>query len=305
MFDKISSFFQTANETISTIRWLLGVLAVMGMIASVTGKWLEQLNAIQLWGLIIAIITLLLIVITFIIDWKIKKDIESIPDLIEKIDVITSNFVDDYSLNLSEEQWKNLFNDYQTILGIDFHSLSKAIEYNKDKKAIEKEFDTVNRAYMRKISINGINNKTEQALLDLGDMSSILDTYHAGLNELKSTHKYKHYEKRIKSLQRKASSAYISVQISNYFTISERYYYMLLSTKPLYENPILKEKLPARIYAKKSQLKPLVERQISILIAGVREAILKHKERNLRDNISEQSNGKGTVQNRAQRRANK
>ena len=144
-----------------------------------------------------------------------------------------------------------------------------------------------------------------ESLADIGDMGSILDTYHAGIGRLKETKQYQKLDKKIKALQRQAPSAYISVKVNDYYAISERLYTLILGVKPLYEQPLLVAKMPAKVKAKKSQIRPVVEGQISNLIAGVREAILKHKERNNSQMVTEQDKGKTEIQNREQRRARK
>ena len=124
-------------------------------------------------------------------------------------------------------------------------------------------------------------------------MGSILDTYNVGLGRLKATPQYQKLDKKIKSLQREAPSAYISVKVNDYYTVSERLYVMLLGTKPLFDQPKLIERMPAKVNAKRSQIRPIVDGQIANLIAGVRESVIKYKERNSKQNIGESDKDKG------------
>jgi hypothetical protein len=298
---RISSFFQTTKETTETILWFLGVVVMLGGIGVGFGKWFSSLNTFQTVSFFIMVGALFLIAVTLVLNWLHKRDVEKIPDLIEKLDVLTSNFVDDFKLKLSEEEWTNILRDYSSLLGLDFSGLEAAFK-DGNKKKLETAFESFNRAYNRKLNPE---NKTAESLTDVGDMGSILDTYNAGFGCLKQTPQYQKLDKKIKALQRKAPSAYISVKVNDYYVVSEKLYTMILGTKPLYDQPLLAGKMPAKVKAKKSQVRPLIDGQISNLIAGVREAILKHKERNSGQLVSEQDGGKTEVQNREQRRARK
>jgi hypothetical protein len=296
---KILSFFETAKDTTTTILWLLGIGAMLGTIGLAFEKWFSGLSILGVVSFYVLAGCLLLMMVTLILNWKQKRDIERIPDLIEKLEVLVSNYVDDFELTLTKDDWLHLYDDYEQDLGIDLSGIKKILASGeRNKTALTKEYEKIDRAYSKKLDFQ---TKTEQALTDLGDMSSILDGYKAGLRSLKDTPQYKKLEKQIKSLQRKAPSAYISVKVNEYFVLSERLHYMVLGTKPLYSHPELRDIMPAKIKAKKSQIRPIVDGQIANLIAGVREAIVKYKERNLeqKGNIEKQTD---TPINRAERR---
>jgi hypothetical protein len=76
---------------------------------------------------------------------------------------------------------------------------------------------------------------------------------------------------------------------------------MLLGVKPLFDQPALREKMPAKVNAKKSQVRPMVDGQIANLIAGVRESIIKYKERNMEQKVATEQNTDKSG-NRAERR---
>lgn len=295
---RILSLFQTAKDTTETILWLCGAIAVLGVVGVAFEKWFSDLSLLGVVSFFVLAAGLLGIVVTLVLNWMQKRDIERIPDLIEKLEVLTSNYVDDFELKLNEDEWNNVYDDYGQILGVDFTRLKKALAEKRDKAALTREYEAVDRAYAKKLSFE---NKAEQALADLGDMSSILDSHGAGLAALKATPQYRRLEKKIKSLQRQAPSAYVSVKVNEYFTVSERLHYMVLGTKPLYENPAFTAIMPAKIQAKRSQIRPLVDGQVANLIAGVRESIIKYKERNMETKTgSEQSTP--AVANRRERR---
>jgi len=291
MCKRLLSLFETAKETTTTIRWLLGVVVVLGAIGIGFGEWLSHLNTISFVSFWVVIGALILMLGTLGLDWMRQRDIERIPDLVEKMDILTSNFVDDFTPQLSEGEWRNLYRDYSVILGLNLDNLMNVLPKDYNKTLLEREFENINRAYVRKLDPQ---KKTEESLIYLGDMGSILDTYNVGLGRLKATPQYQKLDKKIKSLQRKAPSAYISVKVNDYYTVSERLYTILLGVKPLYEQPMLRELLPAKIKAKKSQIRPMVDGQIANLISGVRESIVKYKERNEEQGQQKsKGNGKG------------
>ncbi len=297
MWRWLSSLFETTKETTTTILSFLAVIAVLGGLGVGFGKWFSDLNTFQTVSFFVTVGALLLMAVTLVLDWLRKRDVEKIPDLIEKLDVLTSNFVDDFRLELSQDDWKNINRDYSTLLGLDLSGLETALKDDVNKTQLERAFEGVNRAYNRKLDPE---NKTGESLANLGDMGSILDSYNAGFGRLKETPQYQKLDRQIKSLQRKAPSAYISAKVNDYYIVSERLYTMVLGTKPLFDQPLLAGKLPAQVKAKKGQIRPIVDGQVSNLIAGVREAILKHKERKLEQKVLEQDAGK--TGNRAERR---
>jgi len=273
---------------------------MLGGIGVAIGNWFIPTTLFQWVSFYILVGGLLLLLITLFLNWKRKKEIEGIPDLIEKLDVLTSNWVNDFKIELSDDDWGKLNQDYSSLFGLDLTGLEKAIKEVKEggnKKNLERAFESVNRKYNQKLDPN---NKTAETLSNLGDMASILDTYNSGFARLKETLQYQKLDKKIKSLQRQAPSAYISNKINDYYLISERLYTIVLGTKPMFEQPLFASNLPAIIKAKKSQIRPVIDSQISNLIAGVREAILKHKERNQEQKPIEQKPPES--QNRAQRR---
>lgn len=274
---------------------------MLGGVGLVFNQWFDSLTSFGKVSFFVLVGALLSIAVVLVLNWFHKRDIEKILDLIEKLDVLTSNYVDDFNLELSPEEWTNINRDYSNLLGIDFSGLEVALKEGKQKQ-LETAFESVNRAYTRKLNPD---NKTAESLTDIGDMGSILDTYNVGLGRLKKTQQYQKLDKKIKALQRKAPSAYISVKVNEYYVVSERLYTMILGTKPLYDQPLLVSKMPSKVKAKRSQIRPIVDGQISNLIAGVREAIQKHKERNDNQKTSEQPSQKTETQNREQRRSRK
>ena len=273
------------------------------MIWGIVYTWAQNLQTPQLILFGIATFCFLLVFIRFIVDRWQKHNIERIPDLIEKLDVLTSNFIDDFTINLSTKQWTDICRDYGSILGLNIENLiTVASRKTSSKDELSREFESFNRAYNRKLDPQ---NKTQETLVNLGDMGGLLDTYNVGLSQLKETNQYKKLDEKIKILQRKAPSAYISVKVNEYYSMSEKFYVMLLGIKPIYDHPELIGRLPAKINAKKGQIQPMVEGQIANLIAGVRESILKYKERNLEQKNAEQNTDRADVKNRQQRRASR
>ena len=109
----LSSLFETTKETTTAILSFLAVIAVLGGLGVGFGKWFSDLNTFQTVSFFVTVGALLLMAVTLILDWLRKRDVEKIPDLIEKLDVLTSNFVDDFKLELSQDDWKDINRDYR------------------------------------------------------------------------------------------------------------------------------------------------------------------------------------------------
>lgn len=252
------------------------VTSTVVMIWGIIWSWIKNLEKVQIILFGIAAVFFLIVIIRLIMAWWYRRNIERIPDLIEKLDVMVSSYIDDFKFNLTEQEWKSINRDYSNVLGIDLTKLESELLKENNKEGIQRAYDSVIRAYEKKLDPE---NKTTESLTYLGDMGSILDKYNVGLNNLKETEQYQKLDKKIKSLQRKAPSANISAKVNAYYRLSERCYILLLGVKPLLEQPTLSDRIPAKIYAKKSQIRPLIDGQIANLIAAVRESILKYKER--------------------------
>lgn len=295
---RILSLFETAKDTTTTLLWLFGAVSMLGAIGLAFEKWFSHLSTFGIVSFYVMAGGLFLVICTLVLNWMQKRDIERIPDLIEKLDVLTTNFIDDFRFDLTEDKWKKVNADYSSILGIDLCGLEEVCRNPATpQKKLDLAYDGVCRAYLKNLDPQ---RQQEESLEYLGDMGSILDSYNCGLSVLKATPQYQKLEKKIKALQRKAPSAYISVQVNNYFIISERLYILLMGTKPLFEQQTWNDRLPVKVKAKKSQVRPIVEGQIANLISGVRESITKYKERNMAQKETDKQGEKPV--NRAERR---
>ena len=261
---------------------------MLGAIGLAFATWFSNLSTFGMVSFFFLVGGLILVIFTLVLNWLQKRDIERIPDLIEKLDVLTTNYIDDFHFDLTEDEWEKINADYSSILDIDLRGLEEVCRSpDTPRSTIDRTYDGVCRQYMRRLDPK---RQEEESLEYLGDMGSILDSHNCGFNKLKMTPQYQKLERKIKALQRKAPSAYISVKVNDYFIVSERLYVLLLGTKPLFDQPTLKDRLPAKVKAKKSQVRPIVEAQVANLISGVRESITKHKERHMQQKeVDEQS----------------
>lgn len=223
-------------------------------------QWIEGLEPLYKILIMVAVGAFLLALIAYIFNWREKRKFEKIPDLLERMDKLALDYIEDFEFTLTPEDWNSLYGEYGSLLKIDFGLLKNAL-LKKDKEVLEREFQRITKAYDRHLNPS---KKLEQSLTDLLDMGSILDCYNV---------------RNIRSLQRKAPSANISNKVNEYYSWSEGFYCLLLSMKPLTEQPILRELMPIKVKAKKSQVRPLIERQTSTLISAVRESIEDYKQK--------------------------
>ena len=165
MCKRLSSLFETAKETTTTIIWLCGVVAMIGGMGVAFGSWFSKLNAFQVVSFYIMVIALLAMVGTLVLDWMRKRDIERIPDLIEKLDVLVSNFVDNFTIDLTKSEWSSVNKDYGNILGLDLSGLEATLLGDHTRAELDRAFESVSRAYTRKLDPQ---NKTGESLVYLG-----------------------------------------------------------------------------------------------------------------------------------------
>ena len=208
-------------------------------------------------------------------DWIRKRNIEKIPDLLEKIDKMTLDYIDNFNTSLSQEDWANMLAEYGVLIGMDFSRFKDSL-LSGNKSVIDQESDRFSKAYNKKLNPQS---KTEDSLASLRDMGGLLNSYHVGLENLTKTPQYHKLFTRIQSLQRTQVALNISVNVLEFFLRSEGLYCLLLSIKPIMEQSHINV-MPTKLNAKKSQIRPVIEGQISVLISSVRESIVKYKDRN-------------------------
>ncbi len=138
------SFTETVDSTTSSIRGCLWVVVMVGGVVIFIGKWLATLNYIQRVAVIVILACLFFIMVTYILDWQRKRSIDSIPELLTKIDQMTLNYIDDF---MSKESTSiELVKDLAKLVGMNIDSLLSAAE-SQNKIRAEQEFERFMNRY--------------------------------------------------------------------------------------------------------------------------------------------------------------
>jgi len=274
MLERWRSFRDTIDETTSTIRLAVWVVIVLAGVYVAFGKWWSSLSMGQQIAFWVVIGGLAIVVLTYLMDWRRKRGIDRIPDLLAVIDQLTMEYIDEFS---PEEISEDASDSLARILGINISRLRVAVE-NGDEKQIDEEYQKVWKQYDRFLSPK---NRIQDALQDLLYMSAFLDTQNMGLKRVTNTQKYHRLRNRVKSLQKMVPSANINLKVNEYWRWSEGLYCIALTTKPIMLVPNLKKKMPPKLIASAATVRPTIEQATSILISQVRESIINYKERNI------------------------
>lgn len=268
----IQSLKETAEETTSTIRWLLGVFLILAVIGVAFGKWISGLNTLQIASFYIGIGIIVLIGITFLVDWNTRRNIYRIPDLLALIDELTLDLIDEYEFPKENE---DVTDDLAKVIGTgDINQLKSAVR-EKRKSAVESELTRMNNHYNSLVN----SKKPQEALQNLLLTSGFLNSHDIGLKRVTNTPRYNRLYKTIKTLQKRVPSANINMKINEYWKWSEGLYSLILTTKPLMNIPGLKELMPPKYLASSSMMRPQIQDFTTVLISGVRESIESYKER--------------------------
>jgi len=272
IFEKWKSFTETVDTTTSSFRGCLWVVAMVGGAVIAAGKWLETLNDWQRGAFVVVLLCLLFIGLTYVLDWRRKRSIDSIPELLTRIDQMTLDYIDDYMSNTNTP--KALVKDLAKLAGVNIDLLLSAAE-SQNKMRAEQEFERFINRYERLANPK----KVTENILTLRLMGALMSDYNEGLASLTTNEKYQNIYQRIKQLQRRSPSAEISTKVNEYFHQSEGWYSLLLSIKPFVHLGGLKQLIPAKVRALSNIMRPMVEGHTATLIAAISESIEKHKNR--------------------------
>lgn len=274
MLERLRSFRDTIDETTSTIRLAVWVIIVLAGVYAAFGKWWSSLNMGQQIAFWVVIGGLAIVVLTYVMDWRRKRGIDSIPDLLAVIDQLTMQYIDEFS---PEEVTEDVSDSLARIIGINISRFREAVE-SGDEKKIDEEYQKVVRQYERFLNPQ---NRMQDALQDLLHMSAFLNINNVGLERITNTKKYHRLHNRVKSLQKMVPSADINLKVNDYWRWAEGLYCIALITKPVMLLPNLKKRMPPKLIASAATVYPTIEQSTSILISKVRESIMDYKERNI------------------------
>lgn len=287
MFDWWRAFRETVDETTSNIRWCLGVVAMIGTITVIIGRWLSTLNTIQIVALYVVLGCLVIIGITYFVDWRRKKSVENIPELLAKIDQLTLQYIEAFDPPSKPEQ---VSDNLAKMLGLNTTQLKAAMR-RQDQEGIELEYEKVMRQYQHKFA--NPSNKAPETIQNLLYMSAFLNDNEMGLKQVTATAEYQRLQDRVRMLQRMVPSPNINMKINDYWRWSEGLYCVVLTTRPFLFLPgIDKSRIPPKVRAANALMRPTVEQQTALLISTVRESIEQYKERNKRPTDVKEDKGK-------------
>lgn len=229
-------------------------------------QWLSSLDTLQIVFLVIGLLCICLIGFTYYFDWRRKKSVDNIPDLLSQIDQLTLDYIDNSDLHSDKPQ--ELLDDLGKLLNMDVSQL-KRVALERNKEEAQYEFQRFTDRYSKYLNPSKTTKKdTVWNLLLIG---STLNEYGVGLANITDTEEYKKLYDRVKNLQRQVPTAEINMKINAYFNGSRGLYSTLLSTKPIEGE--LRALIPIRIRASNGMLRNIIEGQTAILISEVRESV--------------------------------
>lgn len=246
---------------------------MIAVIWGIVWTWAQNLETIQIVLFSFATVCLFIFFLYIFGKWWRKHNLERLPDLVDKLDNITMHYIENRDLQMSKEEWMQMLGEYSALIGMDFNRLIKA-STSSDLETTDIELARLQKHYNNKLNPDP-KNKLATSINDLRDVGELLNKYSIGLKPLKESKEYLRIVNEIKFLQRQLPSIAISAKVNEYLYQSDGYYSMLLSTKPLLEMKFdSKSQMLTKVSVKKGQIKPIVEGQITNLIASIRESII-------------------------------
>ena len=232
--------------------------------------WLKSLDTLQLSLLLVVLLCLLLIGLTYFLDWRRKKNIDNLPELLSQLDQLTLDYIDDFVPHSKTPE--TLLNDLASLFGMDIGQLKHAM-LTQNHKLAQQEFIRLSNKYERFANLK----KLPENLLTLRLMGGLMNEYNVGLAHITDVEEYRNLSQRIKRLQKRLPTAAITAKVNEYSSASEGLYSLLLSTKPFANIGTLKELIPARERAHSLIMRSVIEGYTTTLISAVRESIEKYK----------------------------
>jgi hypothetical protein len=271
MGDKWRAFRDTVDDTTSTVRaifWMLGVVAVIVVFIR---KWLGSLDTIQMAALWVALACLGIIVVTYLLDWRRKRSIDKIPELLAQLDKVVLDYIENYTMpNISER----LLDDLANLNNINIGEL-KAAARSGDRKQAENAFFRFGQRYEKYRD----HKKFQEQIMNMRLAGALMNEEHVGLVGIIDTREYQRIYQRVRDLRKRLPSQAVSGKINDYFYQSEALYSMLLSIKPFENLGNLRELVPARMRASREITFPIIEGHMNTLISAVRESIDDYKQK--------------------------
>jgi len=209
-------------------------------------------------------------VLTYILQWKNKRDVDNIPDLLSQWDQLVLNNIDTVNYHMNDPR---IIEDLANVLNMNVNPLKSAIQ-EKDKHRVELELNKISNRYNNQISNK---NRGRDTLNNLLLASSILNDYNIGLANITNTEQCNRLNKRIRELQKRVPKANINAKINDYMRWSDGLYAALLCTKHLTSLNGLQELIPVRVRATNNLARGTIEEQTTLLISAVRESIVDAK----------------------------
>ncbi len=121
--------------------------------------------------------------------------------------------------------------------------------------------------------------KKEATLENLLLMGEVLNDYKVGLSNFTATVPYQRLYRRVRILQEQLPNLESSNKVNDFFSWSEGFYCLLISTKPLMGESELMQVIPTKVKAQSKLMHRWVENNTANLITAVRESMTKAKEK--------------------------
>jgi len=281
--EKWDSFRATVDDTTATIRAMIWAVEIGAVITVLIGQWLANLNTIQRVSLWVAGACLIIIALTYLLDWNRKKATDKIPELLAKMDGLVFDYIDNEIIQNSPEE---LVTDLAKLMNMNIDNLKSAAASGNRNRA-EEEFAKFADTHSRRFNSKNFSDN----IMNLRLAGAIMTEHNVGLVTITSTKEYQKLFQQVRYLRRRLPSVVMSRSINEYFNQSEGLYNMMFSIQPFANIGALKDIIPVRVRAYSDVVRPIVEGHTASLINAVRESIDDYKHR-YKDKDSDKSDRK-------------
>ena len=282
---KWNSFRATVDDTTATIRAVVWSVGVGAVITILIGKWLASLNSIQRVALWVIGACLIIIALTYFLDWQRKKSIDKIPELLAKMDGLIFDYIDNHAIQNTPIE---LVEDLAKLMNMNISELKSAATSGNKNRA-EQEFAKFADAHSKRFNSKNFSDN----IMNLRLAGAIMTEHNIGLIAVTSTKEYQELFQQLRYLRRRLPSIIVSRSINEYLHQSEGLYNMLLSIQPFASMGSFKDVIPVRIRAYSDVVRPMVEGHTASLINAVRESIDDYKHRYTNNDTTSNKKGKG------------
>lgn len=274
MFRRFWKWLQHFSFITSLPRTIGEAVAMVAVIGLAIKQWAQELDQTQLILILLALFGLIVVGITYLVEWRKKKSVKYIPELLSQMDEKVKLLIE--LSPFPQDKAKGFVNDVAELFDIDIQRFKDAWETHnlaEMKATIKEETDKFSKAHQ--IPRSSLQPFTIMADL-LRNLSGLMDSHEIGLNSIKDN-EYKKLEVKLEMLKHRLRDSTAIKRVNNYLFWWEGLTSFLLLNH--YALPYRVDLLPVKVKAVLPALQPLIQAAVDEYMGYIKDSVYDNKEK--------------------------